>query len=308
MARKSLYRRLTGRRRGVFGYSQLWMASDHILLLKSSRFVERYQRFSFADIQGIVVTELRDRIAVQIWMMVAAILWAAVALTVNGTLAKGFFLVTGAIAIAGAAIDILRGPRCRCHIYTAVSRELLDPVSRTRTARKFLGEVRPAIEAAQGRLEHVAETPSTPLGDQPPEVPDPPGYLPEILFLVFLIDAALVLADLRFPRNQIGNALPTTFFAEIVLAVVALVRRAGRDTRRLIYVVMLATLGCIGWDAFNLSRSFIALILESVGHSHREPLMSTWEPLHHSQAVFAAAWRIAAGVIGLVLAYLSRIP
>jgi hypothetical protein len=308
VSRQSIYRKLTGRRRGVFGYSQLWTAPDHLLLVKSTRFAEYYQRFAFADIQAVVITELPDRIAAQIWSAIAAIAWAFLALLMYGAFAKGFFVITGALASAAVVVDVLRGPRCRCHLYTAVSRELLEPVDRVRGARAFLAEIRPAIEAAQGHLDHPpAEPASAAFADRPPEVPQPPGYLPEILFLVFLIDAALVLADLRFPSNQIGNALPTTFFAEIVLAIVALIRRAGRDTRRLIYVVLVATLGCIGWDAFNLGRSFLVLLAESARRPHPQPLMTAWEPLAHGEAIFAAAWRITAGVIGLVLAYLSRV-
>ena len=62
---KSIYQRLTGRKRTLFGFSQLWLAPDHILLVRSTRFTENYQRFSLADIQAIVVTELPDRVAFQ---------------------------------------------------------------------------------------------------------------------------------------------------------------------------------------------------------------------------------------------------
>lgn len=308
MATRTSYRRLTGRRRTPLGYSQLWLAPDHILLVKSTRFIEYYQRFALADIQAIVVTELADRTAMQIAMAGAAVLWTLVALAVSSMFAKGFFMATGALGIAIVIADIARGPRCRCHLHTAVTRELLGPVSRVRSARVFLAEVRAAIETVQGPVDHIPmEAPSTPIvTDQPPEVPQPPGYLPEILFMLFLLDAVLVLADLRFPHNQIGSALPTTFFAEIVLAVVALVRRAGRDSRRVIYGVMIATLACMGWDAVNLGRSFTLFIMEAARQTRPTPLMSNWEPLAHGEAIFAAAWRIAAGAIGLIFAYLSR--
>ena len=303
---KSIYRRLTRRRRALFGYSQLWAAPDHLLLVQSSRFVENYQRFAFADVQAIVVTERRDRLVAQISIALAAILWSAAALAMQGWFGRGFFLITGALAVAAVAVDILRGPRCRCHLYTAVSRELLAPVDRVRTAKRFLAEIRPAVEAAQGRLEQApAETPFTPAG-APPEIPAAHGYLPELVFVLFLIDAALLLASLRFPRSPVAGALPTTFFAEIVLVIVALLR-AGRESRRVIYAVIAAALVCIGWDGFHLGRSLIALSLESARRPHPEALMTAWEPLAHGEAIFAVAWRIAAGTVGLVMAYLSRI-
>jgi hypothetical protein len=107
---QSIYRRLTGRKRTLFGYSQLWLAPDHILLVKSTRFAENYQRFALADIQAITVTET---------------------------------------PLGG----------CRCYLHTAVSRELLAPVSNVHFARDFVALIRPAIEAAQGSL--PAPEPST---------------------------------------------------------------------------------------------------------------------------------------------------
>jgi hypothetical protein len=100
---ESIYRRLTGRKRTLLGYSQLWLAPDHILLVKSTRFAENYQRFALADIQAITVTET---------------------------------------PLGG----------CRCHLHTAVSRELLAPVASARAARDFLAAIGPAIAAAQGSL------------------------------------------------------------------------------------------------------------------------------------------------------------
>src|SRR6266849_5352271 len=99
---KSIYQRLTGRKRTLLGYSQLWLGPDHLLLVKSTRFAEEYQRFALADIQAITLTEMHG----------------------------------------------LLGTRCRCYLHTAVSRELLRPVSRVRIARRFLARLRPAIEAA----------------------------------------------------------------------------------------------------------------------------------------------------------------
>ena len=43
--------------------------------------------------------------------------------------------------------------------------------------------------------------------------------------------------------------LPTTFFAEFVILVVALIRRPGRDPRRFIYALMAVAMVCMGWDA-----------------------------------------------------------
>src|ERR1700719_1283012 len=153
MKRTSTYRRLTGRSRTPLGYSQLWLRHHHILLLKSSYLVEEYRRFALGDIQAIVITGVPDRTVLQVFAAGAAVAWVLALLAVTSIFGKVFFTVTGGVALAWVVADIARGPRCRCHLYTAVSLELLTPVSRIRTARAFLGRIRPAIEAVQGKLD-----------------------------------------------------------------------------------------------------------------------------------------------------------
>lgn len=311
----SIYRRLTGRRRALFSYSQLWLATDHILLVKSTRFAEHYQRFALADIQAIVITNLPDRTVFQVAGVGVAIVWMLLLLTVSSTLAKVFFAVTGALALAVVLIDIARGPRCRCHLHTAVSREVLAPVSRVGTARKLLATIQPAIEGFQGSLPvegivEVQASTAAATSDKPPEVPQAPGYLPEVLFALFLLDAALVLIAWRFPHSEVGNILPTTFFSEIVILVVALLRRGQRDPRRFIYALMIAAIFCAGWDAVGLARSlgsWMGAIMESARRNKgtMPPLLSM-TGFQFGGVVFAASWRMVAGVIGLLAAWMER--
>src|SRR5579864_1980116 len=149
---KSIYRKLTGRARRLEGYSQLWLAPDHLLLLRSTRFREHYWRFALADIQAIVITDLPSRLPLQTVLAAVSAGWMLIALAVSFWLFKGFFLATGGIAMASVILDIARGPGCRCYLHTAVSRELLTPVNRMRTARAVLAQLRPAIEAVQGSI------------------------------------------------------------------------------------------------------------------------------------------------------------
>ncbi len=309
--RTSIYRRLTGRKRTLAGYSQLWLAPDHILLVKSSRLVEHYQRFALADIQSLVITTVVDRTPLEIGAAGAAILWTLIALTVTSLFGKIFFVVTGAIGIALVVIDLARGPRCRCHLYTAVSRELLAPVGRVRTAQKLLIELRKAIEAIQGalpadRIPLETQRPVLPFDAPPPEVPQPPGYLPELLFGLFLANAALLLVDIRFPHAQISNALFTTVFGEIVIIIFALMRRPGRDPRRIIYGVMIFSIVCIGWDAFDLGRSFFEVVTEAARRGNSIAYDTSLNVWGQRRALFAAGWRIAAGGFGLLASYMER--
>ena len=307
---KSIYRKLTGREHTWFGYSQLWLAPDHILLVKSTRLAEQYQRFALADIQAITITESPGRTPYQIAGALAAILWTLGFLAVDSLFAKYFFAITGAMALAAAIADLLSGPYCRCHLTTEVSRELLRPVSRVRTVQSLMANLGPAIEAVQGHLgplEEIRVSPPGPGLGQPPEVPAPPGFLPEAVFALFLIDAALILLAVRFPRSQMETVLPTTFFAEIVLVAVALIRREGRDPRRAIYAVMILAILGIGWDAVEVGRNlsvWISVVIET-GQQNR-PLELFNRPGSERAAVIAAIWRILAGATGLAAAFLGR--
>ena len=306
--RPSIYRRLTRRKRRLLGYSQLWMAPDHILLVKSLRFTEQYQHFALADIQAIAVTELPDRTVLRVGAGVAAILWTLLVLTVNSRFSQGFFLITGAVAIGMVILDFARGTRCRCHLYTAVTRELLTPVTRVSAARKFLAQVRPEIEAVQGVLapeQTLANAhPPTPV-DQPPAMPWKSGYLPEVLFGLFLFDAAIILLGYRFERAD-TTVLITTLLGELVLMLVTLIRGAiagPRDPRRIIYLLIVATILCFGWDAVGLARvvgQWFVMITSAAQRGTPPGLPTGLFP--RNAAFFAAGWRIAAGVIGLIAA------
>ena len=309
---KSIYTRLTGRKRTPLGYTQLWLGPDHLLLVRNRRVSEQYQRFSLADIQAIVVTHLPDQMLLQIAVLAAIGVGAGGFFAVSSIFVKILFAAMAAFGLIVMISNIALGPRCLCHLQTAVSRELLPPVARVRTARAFLERISPAIEAVQGSLtpEQAAtvEFPATPY-EKPPEVPHPPGYLPEALFVLFLVDAALVLGSVRFPQAQLSSILLTTISGEIVILTVALIRRAGRDPRRVIYAVMILAILGLGWDAYHLGGSLFAWangVVEAGKQKTTPPSMIAWVGFTQPVAIFAATWRIAAGVAGLAAAWLER--
>lgn len=307
------YQRLTGKRRTPVGFTQLWLAQDHLLLVRSTRFTEIYQRFSLADIQGIVVTERPANIVLQMIAIAGLVAAVALYLAISLFFAKILIALGTSIVLAGLVANLAAGPRCHCRLQTAVSSELLPPVSRVRTAKRFLARIRPVIEAVQGSLAperaSAIEIPVEKV-EKPPDVPNAPTYLPETLFGLFLIDAALVLASVRFPRAELAGILFTTLFGEILLAVVALIRRGGRDPRRWIYLLIVPAVAFIGWDGFHLGTTFFEW-MNGVAASARRgdpapPSIQTWNAFTQSTALFAATWRIAAGVMGLAAGWLER--
>src|SRR5664279_6204091 len=94
---KERYIRLTGKKRTWTGFSQAWLGSDHLLIVYSMRFVERYQRFALADIRAIVVTEGGRR---AVWQSAVVLMCLAFATSVTSTFARDFWGILGSMALA----------------------------------------------------------------------------------------------------------------------------------------------------------------------------------------------------------------
>ena len=262
------YIRLTGRKRTWTGSSQAWLGNDHLLVVHSIRFVERYQRFALSDVQAIVISQGGRR---GIWQSLIVLLCFSLGVSSTSTFGRGFFAAIGSIALTLAIIDIARGPRCRCLLQTAVSRERLLCIARMRTARSFLATVAPAIEAAQraiplegltqmdelAEMEEFAQTPlpepsapTTPTR-QPPVIAPALGYAPEILFVILMLDSVLMFITLRATIAMAFGALPIIYFAEFVLGILALVQSRARNAT--VLAVLVAAFVCVLIDPFALS-------------------------------------------------------
>lgn len=312
MPSSSIYTKLTRRRRTIGGYTQLWLASDHILLLNNSRIAEEYRRFALSDIQSIVVTRLQPPIVFQIIMMVASFAWMTLWFTVDSNFSKWTFIVTGALALLVPLVDIARGPRCRCYLHTRVTRELLSPISRMRIANKVLPILRPMIEAVQGTL--PANSGPIVAPNQPPEAPPVlvtnPGYLPELLFATFLLNALLIWTSHRFPKTEeLPGILINTLFAEILLIAVSLVRRAGRDARIMVYVLIGLSIAAVGFDIATILREIFGWYMgaiEKAKNGDKSFTMFSLFPSGNPKIMFAYSWRATVGALGLAAAFFER--
>jgi hypothetical protein len=306
----SPYTKLTPRRRTFGGYTQLWLASDHLLLLSNTRLSEQYKRFSFSDIQAIVVTQLPSQLVLQIVMILAALAWMSLWFFVDSKFARWAIEISGLLALLWPIVDITRGPRCRCFLRTRVSGEILASVYRMKTADKVLALLRPVIESAQGALPAEAlvtvETPVAP----PPEIASAPGYLPEFLFGTFLLNALLLWASSRFPDiPELPGMLLTTLFAEFMLIVVALFRRKGNDPRVVIYAIVALALIGVGFDVVTFGGEIVRWYMKTLeraknGDKTITPL--TFIPKGGVRLTLACAWRAVAGAVGMAAAFYER--
>jgi hypothetical protein len=311
---KSIYTKLAPTKRSLFGYTQLWLAPDHILLLDSSRFAQDYKRFALSDIQSIVVTELPSRVVPQVIMLLAAVSWTSLWFAVNLAFFKWTFAVTGAIAVLWSIRDIARGQRCRCYLHTRVSKELLPPVSRMKVAHTFLGKIRPMIEAAQGSLLpeqlDAIEASSPAWQAEPPAIVSSPGYLPEVLFAVYLLNAGLIWAAHQFPKvPELHGVVLNSMIAEFLLIVVALIRRKGRDARVFIYVVIALSIVGVAFDAVTIGHDLAGWFTVVLNKAKSGDKSTTFIAVFSDRgrgAMIAWSWRAVAGITGLAAAFYER--
>ena len=305
------YRRLTRRNRTWTGFSQAWLGSDHLLIVNSIRFVERYQRFALADIQAIVVSEGGKR---AVWQSLVVLICLVAGFASQSSLGRGFFSVIGFCALVVAILDIARGPRCRCVLQTAVSRERLLPISRMPSARAFLAVMIPAIEAAQGNLSaedlaaHAAATPQIApamLTPKPPPLDRSIGFTPEVLFGLLMLDSVLVFVALRSSVGVALGLLPTIYFAEFLIGILALVQSRARSATSL--AVLIAAFLCILVDPFALSG--IAAWSSLVNAFRQAPSVPQWNLAIGASAgtlLLAAGWRATMAVTGLIVCHFER--
>ena len=144
---QATYRRLPGARRRLLRKATLWLSSDHILAVDSRRFTEEYKRYYFKDIQAIIVTQIAtttDR-TIDLAVIIVLVFLAFVAWRIES---RATAIITG-LVLLGYLIHKALGPKCACHLITAVSSDKLPSLNRVRTAQKALRIIQPLVEQAQ---------------------------------------------------------------------------------------------------------------------------------------------------------------
>jgi hypothetical protein len=162
MAEKE-YRRLTRsrRRRKRFlldvdiARSSLWLGTDHLLSIASTRYTDEYKRFYFKDIQAITICKNRRReiwnFALSVLLLIALLTFAYLANTQSGGFPAGILVLL--IVGVPLVLNNLLGPTCTVHLRTAVQIEELPSLSRIARTQKVLERIRPLIAAAQGQID-----------------------------------------------------------------------------------------------------------------------------------------------------------
>ena len=151
------YRRLPGRTPSfqvtASGSSVLWLGDDHLLQVNRAHYTERYKRFSYGDIQALLLRETPRGL---IYSFVLAALGAGFGLSgfaIHDPTGRGIFFGIGGFWVVLLLINLIRGDTCRCQLQTAAGPHLLPSLARLRPTRQALRLITEKVEAAQGALE-----------------------------------------------------------------------------------------------------------------------------------------------------------
>ena len=300
------YRKLTGKARRWFQFSQLWLADDHLMMLKSSRFTEQYSRYRLDDIEAIVVTEIEPEPFRQVLMgLLALSAFVAASLVPDSAWMKGFFAIPAGLALAYVAADVLRGRKCRCLLRTAVSEHLLEPVTRMGGANRVLGILLPAIQSAQGTLETVPEemVTSHALGRSETDQKKNEPLVSYLLLGVMATNIVVSLAVTKWDTTQLATVGLYLFAAEWIFAALLYRRRPRFGLPSAFYTMLLPGIFFfLGADTILMIGYFgyyVGQLARNVDPKVLSQSLQNW-PYFWESTIFSVLWRMAASVLTFI--------
>jgi hypothetical protein len=156
----ALYSRLPGRRLGIAQRASLWLGPDHVLVVHETMTGESYRRFFFRDIRSITIRPTRRRESASTALLALAVvnLLPLLFLTASEPETRAISVFAGGslLWIGLLVANVLRGPSCETRFSTMAQDDIVAPLSRTRTARRVVAQLRPRILAAQSGEAPVA--------------------------------------------------------------------------------------------------------------------------------------------------------
>ncbi|MDP6634224.1 MAG: hypothetical protein QGG42_04960 [Phycisphaerae bacterium] len=219
-----------------FDRSTAWLGDDHVLLASRMLWFERYNRFYFADIQAITICRTQTGL---VWNI---LLGVGTGLIAFGGMLNDFPLVSliwlGIFALP-LIMNVIQGPTCSCHIYTAVSARKLACFNRLDKAALFLQTVRPLVTAVQGEVsdeEIIEQAPLMPVTTrtQPGDLPAGPkrhynGRVHNILFIVLLLVAIVFGLQMLREFEAIGWLIAILLALQFAMAISAAAKQSGTN-------------------------------------------------------------------------------
>ncbi|HEY4300612.1 MAG TPA: hypothetical protein VGM73_07055 [Candidatus Didemnitutus sp.] len=164
---KSPYRLLA---RGI-GATQLWMAGEHLLLVRTVVWSESYRRFYFRDIQAILLVHTSRRLYWNLGLLGLAFVVLMISHAAGGQWISD--AIIGAIFLPLLVRNNVLGSGCRVVLTTAVQDEAIPCLRRLRQARRVIATLTPLIKAAQLDLAGDSTPPVVPDMPAVPDLPTP---------------------------------------------------------------------------------------------------------------------------------------
>ena len=163
--------------------SSLWLGKDHLLVVESNGYTERYRRFYFKDIQALIICKTKTGLIRAIILGALGLFFGLLAVALRDEPVALYFMGGMALLLVVSAVaDALYGPTALCSLRTAVQTEELPSLKRIRRAREVLEVLKPLLTAAQGTLspEEVAAQVQTRPAPAEPATHTPPAAVGEI--------------------------------------------------------------------------------------------------------------------------------
>lgn len=147
------YQRLTRNTAGVGMYASLWLADDHVMVVRSSGYHESYARLQLSDMKAVFLTKTDRRLWWGIfWGVIAG--WSGIVLFI--TLQRGETPIASAIIFGTGLTAFLwnhfLGEGCRAFVLTGVQTAELPSLVRMKKGRQVLARLQPLILQAQAEL------------------------------------------------------------------------------------------------------------------------------------------------------------
>jgi len=201
--------------------------------------IERYNRFYFADIQAVTICQTQTGL---VWNILFG---TGAGLLTLGAIADGLgplILVWLAIFTVPLVVNISLGPTCSCHIYTAVSTHKMPCFNRLPKAIMFLQTIKPLLAEIQGEVRDEEIVERVPL--IPPVrrtapgtlMPRPTrhygGHVHTILLSLLFIGAVVSGMQLLAGAEFFGWVMAIVLVAQFGMSIAAAARQSGSDIPR----------------------------------------------------------------------------
>jgi hypothetical protein len=143
-------------------------------MVRSTGYTESYHRYYLRDVRGFLIQKTGTSLFFTLGFSGIALLVFIIVVFKAGWVVA---LLSAALPLVGMISNLLLGPSCEVHVITGVQIQHMECFFRLRRARKVLGLLRPAIEAAQADLVRgaAASTPAMPIPVTVPPVPELPS-------------------------------------------------------------------------------------------------------------------------------------